>query len=53
MLISVIVQIPVVDLGAVMIVVSITTFNWGSIKKIRKVPKTDTIVMISTVAVVL
>jgi len=59
MLISVIVlnkfvvQIPVVALGAVMVVVSITTFNWGSIKRIRKVPKTDTIVMISTVIVVL
>ena len=46
-------QIPVVALGVVMVVVSITTFNWGSIKRIRKVPKTDTIVMISTVAVVL
>lgn len=59
MLISVIVlnkfvvQIPVVALGAVMVVVSITTFNWGSIKRITKVPKTDTIVMISTVVVVL
>jgi SulP family sulfate permease len=48
-----VVQIPVVALGSVMVVVSITTFNWGSIKRIAKVPKTDTIVMISTVTVVL
>ncbi|WP_258049608.1 SulP family inorganic anion transporter [Clostridium weizhouense] len=59
MLISVIVlnkfvtQIPVVALGAVMIVVSISTFNWESIKRIRKVPKSDTFVMISTVVTVL
>ena len=48
-----VVQIPVVALGSVMVVVSITTFNWGSIKRITKVPKTDTIVMLSTVIVVL
>ena len=48
-----VVQIPVVALGSVIVVVSITTFNWGSIKRIAKVPKTDTTVMISTVAVVL
>ncbi|MEL7597987.1 MAG: STAS domain-containing protein, partial [Clostridiaceae bacterium] len=33
--------------------VSFSTFNWGSIKRIKKVPITDTIVMISTVIVVL
>jgi SulP family sulfate permease len=48
-----VVQIPVVALGSVMVVVSITTFNWGSIKRIAKVPKTDTMVMLSTVTVVL
>ena len=46
-------QIPVVSLAAVMVVVSISTFNWGSIKRIRKVPKSDTLVMLSTVVVVL
>lgn len=46
-------QIPVVALGSVMVVVAFSTFNWGSIKRIRKVPITDTIVMISTVIVVL
>ena len=59
MLISVIVlnkfvvQIPVVALGAVMVVVSISTFNFESIKRLVKVPKADTFVMISTVIVVL
>lgn len=59
MLISVIVlnkfvvKIPVVALGAVMVVVSISTFNWESIKRIKMVPKSDTFVMLSTVVVVL
>lgn len=59
MLISVIVlnkfvvQIPVVALGAVMVVVSISTFNWSSIKRIKVVPKSDTFVMLSTVIIVL
>lgn len=48
-----VVQIPVVALGSVMVVVSITTFNWSSIKRLSKVPKTDTVVMLSTVVVVL
>lgn len=46
-------QIPVVSLAAVMVVVSISTFNWGSIKRIKQVPKSDTLVMLSTVVVVL
>ena len=48
-----VVQIPVVSLAAVMVVVSISTFNWGSLKRIKKVPKSDTLVMVSTVVVVL
>ncbi len=48
-----VVQIPVVSLAAVMVVVSISTFNWGSLKRIKKVPKSDTLVMVSTVIVVL
>ena len=47
------VRIPVVALAAVMVVVAITTFNWHSIRIIKKVPIQDTIVMISTVIVVL
>lgn len=50
---KIVVQIPVVALAAVMVVVSITTFNWQSLKRMKKVPKTDTIVMLATVAVVL
>ena len=46
-------QIPVVALASVMVVVAITTFDWGSIKRISIVPKTDTLVMISTVVIVL
>lgn len=48
-----VVQIPVVSLAAVMVVVSISTFNWESIKRVAKVPKSDTLVMICTVIVVL
>lgn len=50
---KVVIQIPVVALAAVMVVVSITTFNWQSIKRMKKVPKTDTAVMLVTVLVVL
>ncbi len=46
-------QIPVAALVAVMIIVSIATFDWGSIPRIKKVPKTDTAVMIATVVIVL
>ena len=46
-------QIPVVALASVMVVVAISTFNWGSIKRIAKVPKSDTITMLATVIVVL
>lgn len=48
-----VVDIPVVALGSVMVVVSFKTFNFESIKRIKKVPVSDTIVMISTVLVVL
>lgn len=36
-----------------MVVVAITTIDWGSIKRIRQVPITDTIVMITTIVIVL
>lgn len=45
--------IPMAALVAVMIMVSIGTFNWDSIKNIRSYPLSSNIVMISTVAVVL
>ncbi len=48
-----VIQIPIAALVAVMIIVSIATFDWGSIIRFKKIPKTDSAVMIVTVAVVL
>ncbi|MFH7321268.1 SulP family inorganic anion transporter [Desulfurivibrio sp. D14AmB] len=45
-------QIPMAALVAVMIMVSIGTFNWESIRNLRKTPKSSTIVMTATVVVV-
>ncbi|WP_035825986.1 SulP family inorganic anion transporter, partial [Crocosphaera watsonii] len=42
-------EIPMAALVAVMIMVSISTFNWGSIINIGKFPKNETAVMITTV----
>ncbi|MGO5076080.1 SulP family inorganic anion transporter [Clostridium sporogenes] len=47
-----VVQIPLAALVSVMIMVSIGTFDWSSIKKIKMLPKSDSFVMIVTVAVV-
>jgi sulfate permease, SulP family len=44
-------QIPMAALVAVMIMVSIGTFNWGSIKNLRDHPKSSSVVMIATVVV--
>jgi len=43
--------IPMAALVAVMIMVSIGTFSWGSLKDLRINPKTSSFVMLSTVAV--
>ncbi|MBT8141464.1 MAG: SulP family inorganic anion transporter [Gammaproteobacteria bacterium] len=45
-------QIPMAALVAVMIMVSIGTFDWRSIKNLKTNPKSSSIVMLSTVAVV-
>ncbi len=45
-------QIPMAALVAVMIMVSIGTFSWSSIKNLRTHPLSSTIVMIATVIVV-
>lgn len=45
-------QIPMVALVAVMIMVSISTFNWRSIKTLRTHPRMSSLVMITTVAIV-
>jgi sulfate permease, SulP family len=43
--------IPMAALVAVMIMVSIGTFDWGSIKRLKTLPLSTNIVMLSTVAV--
>ena len=45
-------QIPMAALVAVMIMVSIGTFSWPSLKNLRTHPKSSSTVMLSTVAVV-
>lgn len=45
------VQIPMAALVAVMIVVSISTFDWSSLKTLTVFPKGETIVMLATVGV--
>ena len=47
-----VVQVPVVALASVMIVVSLTTIDWQSIRRIKDMPISDTFVMLSTVAIV-
>ena len=44
-------RIPMAALVAVMIMVSIGTFNWGSIRNLRAHPPSSSIVMLATVAV--
>lgn len=45
-------QIPMGALVGVMVMVSIGTFDWQSLRNLRKVPVTDSLVMITTVAIV-
>ncbi|PSJ47989.1 sodium-independent anion transporter [Zobellella endophytica] len=45
-------QIPMAALVAVMIMVSIGTFSWGSIRDLKTHPKSTSLVMIATVVVV-
>ncbi|MBU2409887.1 MAG: SulP family inorganic anion transporter, partial [Gammaproteobacteria bacterium] len=45
-------QIPMAALVAVMVMVSIGTFSWESIRNLRKHPPSSSIVMLATVAVV-
>lgn len=44
-------QIPMAALVAVMIMVSIGTFNWSSITQIRNIPRSETAAMITTVLI--
>ncbi|RBP02049.1 SulP family inorganic anion transporter [Rossellomorea aquimaris] len=47
------VNIPMAALVGVMIMVSIGTFDWSSIKNLHKTPLSDTVVMVATVMTVL
>ncbi len=44
--------IPMAALVAVMVFVSLTTFDWHSLRTIRRMPRSETAVMLATVAVV-
>jgi SulP family sulfate permease len=50
---DVLIKIPMAALVAVMIMVSIGTFDWSSLKRLTKAPKSDAAVMIVTVLIVL
>lgn len=49
---DVVVRIPIAALVGVMFMVSIGTFDWKSVTDMRKVPKSDALVMITTVVIV-
>ncbi|OXM88413.1 SulP family inorganic anion transporter [Paenibacillus rigui] len=49
---NVVKQIPMGALVGVMFMVSIGTFDWGSLKTIAKIPRSDAMVMVVTVAIV-
>lgn len=44
-------QVPVAALVAIMIMVSISTFSWGSLRDLARYPKVSGVVMLATVAV--
>lgn len=44
-------QIPMASLVAVMIMVSIGTFSWSSIRNIPRIPRSETVVMVTTVLI--
>ena len=46
-------QMPMAVLVAVMIMVSIGTFSWSSFKNIRRIPRTETAVMLTTMFVII
>lgn len=49
---NIVVDIPMPVLVGIMIMVSVGTFDWGSFKYVVKAPRTDAIVMLATVVVV-
>lgn len=50
---KIIVIIPMAVLVAIIIVIAISTFDWNSIKRLNKVPKSDALIMIFTTITVL
>ncbi|WP_210468140.1 SulP family inorganic anion transporter [Sporosarcina sp. 6E9] len=50
---DVVADIPMPVLVGVMIMVSATTFNWGSFKFLKQAPKSESLVMLITVAIIL
>lgn len=48
-----VVEIPMPILAAIMVMVSVGTFNWRSFKFIKNAPRTDALVMMLTVTIVL
>jgi len=50
---DIVIKIPMPVLVGVMIMVSITTFNWGSFKFLKQAPKSESLVMFITVAIIL
>jgi SulP family sulfate permease len=44
-------QVPVAALVAIMIMVSLSTFSWGSVRDLARHPKASSVVMLATVAV--
>lgn len=48
-----VVQVPMPILAGIMVMVSVGTFDWNSFKYIKKAPKTDAVVMLITVIIVL
>ncbi|MCG1010516.1 SulP family inorganic anion transporter [Salinicoccus sp. ID82-1] len=48
-----VVQVPMPILAGIMVMVAIGTFDWGSFKYMVRAPRTDAIVMVVTVAIVL
>ncbi len=49
---GIVVQIPMAALVGVMFMVAFSTFDWSSVRNIHKLPRTDAIVMVVTVAAV-
>ncbi|SEM15943.1 sulfate permease, SulP family [Mesobacillus persicus] len=49
---NIVIQIPMAALAGVMIMVSISTFDWNSIRTLHLIPRTDALVMVVTVLTV-